>query len=309
MRPTPFLILIGYFTIYVVWATNYITIKIALESIPPFALGGIRFIASGIIIYTLSLIAGNHLLGFRKSITAIKQGFLLNVGGTGSLIWAEQYVASGIASIVFASIPLWIVLIDSRQWKQNLKSPSILFGITLGIAGVGTLFGLNQIKVGVQFLTGLFVLLMGAISWSAGTIFVKYSNDDIPILTRLAIQMTTAGFAMGLIALINGERNLFEIGSVTSNAWMSLAFQILFGSIMGYVAFLWLLKIRPALEVSTYNFVQPCVAILLGILIGGEEFNLRILLALGLILFAVFLIRYVDKIRWKNHLTKVKNIS
>lgn len=247
---------------------------------------------------------GTHLLGFRISIPAIKQGLLLNVGGTGSLIWAEKYVLSGITSIVFASIPLWIVLMDTKEWKKNLKSPPIVLGIIIGIVGVGTLFALEQIKVDAKFLTGLLVLIFGAASWSAGTIYVKNSTDNIPILTRLTIQMLTAGVIMGFIALLNGEGSQFDIFSITLSSWTGLVFQIICGSIMGYLAFLWLLKIRQALEVSTYNFVQPCVAILLGILLGGEDFNLRILIALALILMAVFLIRYIDKIQWGNILTK-----
>lgn len=229
----------------------------------------------------------------------MKQGIILNVGGTGSLMWAEQFVPSGIASVIYASIPLCIMLMDVSEWRNNLRNINIISGIILGIVSVGILFGMDQVHINKNFLIGLIVLLFGVISWSAGTIYIKYKTSDTPIMTRLAIQILTAGLCLGIIGLVKGEGYGFDFTSVTGVSWVSLSIQILVGSIGGYLAYLWLLRVRPAIEVSTYTFVHPCVAILLGILIGGEEFTFRIFCSLVLILLAVFLVRYAGRISLK----------
>lgn len=293
------LILVAYFIIYFIWPSNYLAISIAVDSIPPFLVGGLRFTIAGFLILIAAFWFMKHSVPKPADIfKASQQGILLNVVGTGSLIWAEQFVPSGIASIVFALVPLIIMIIDVPQWRNNFKSPFTISGVTIGMVSVLLLLGVD-IDAGEGSHAAIFVLFLSAISWSVGTIHIKYTIPEMPVITKLGIQMSTAGIILFVISLYRGEPTCLDWSEVTMVAWIALGIQIVVGSILGYFAFLWLLQVRPALEVSTIDFVHPCVAVLLGIFLGGEEFSLKGMLALVLIFIGVFLIHFTDIVKWK----------
>ena len=288
------LVIAAFASIYLIWGSTYLAILVGLETIPPFILLGSRFFVAGLLLLVWRL-----MLGERASGSAIRQhsfaGVLMLFGGTGAVVWVEQYISSGLAAIIVASMPFWFVLLDYKQWAFNFSNGLIISGILVGFAGVIYLFGPGNLDFSQGLSIQLFsmlVLIAGCIAWASGSLYLKYRTVAISTAMGAGVQMFAAGVFSLLVGLQQGEFADFSWGAVSAVSWAGLLYLISFGSLLGYLSYVWLLKQRPTVQVGTYAYVNPVVALLLGWMIAAEPFAWQQLAALGLILCGVLLINF-----------------
>ena len=220
--------------------------------------------------------------------------------GNGIVIWVEQYLESALVAILVSAAPLWFVLIDKRNWRVNLSNWGTVTGLIIGFAGVVLLFfekisgSLSDVNDSAGIIS-LFLLLIGSIAWTFGSLYSKYhgSNSSTQVLT--AWQMLSSGLVFLLISPFTGEWQKFDICQISAGAWLAAIYLVLFGSIAAFSAYVWLLKVRPAAQVSTYGYVNPVVAVLLGMFFAAEKVTLMQFTGLVIILGSVLLINRARK--------------
>ena len=287
------MVVIAFATVYIVWGSTYFFIGLSVAYIPPMLVGAFRYLLAGVSMLFYCLITGKKVFSWRVIRPAAVSGFLLLCCGNGCLIWAEQYIPSGLAAILLASGPVWFVLLDRRKWGENFHSASTIAGLVVGFAGVLMLFG-DQLRGGIYSdwrFVALAVLVCGSISWAAGSLYSKYrSAPGASNAVNAGWQMMAAGLVFVPASVLSGELWHFEPASVPVPAWLGILYLVTMGSLVGYSAFVWLLQVRPATQVSTHAYVNPVVAVLLGAFFGGERLSLLQVLGLVVILSSVLLI-------------------
>lgn len=291
---SPIMVIIAFAIVYIVWGSTYFFIKIAVGDFPPFMLGALRFLIAGIFMTAWCIIRGEKLFGIPNIKHAVISGVVLLFFGNGIIIWVEQSVPSGLASITVSSAPLWFILLDQPRWRENFRSRSIILGMIIGLAGVLVLFS-EQVSASIEGSGGIPVatmalLLLASISWAAGSLYSKYKSSKGSTMVNTSWQMMAAGFAFLPGVFIRDEFNGFNWTDVSTGAWLSLLYLVFLGSIAGFSAYVWLLRVRPAMQVSTYAYVNPVVAVLLGVFIANEKISLIQILGLITILGSVLLI-------------------
>ena len=283
-------LLAGFAAIYIVWGSTYLAIRIAIDSIPPFLMAGVRFLVAGAALYAWSRMRGAPAPTRRQwTAGAIVGGFLL-LGGNGGVVWAEQRVASGVAALLVATVPLWIVLLE---WMRGGRRPGLATagGVLLGLAGLALLVEPGGLMGGGRIDTlGVLVLVAASLSWSVGSLYSRsHRSADNPLLGS-AVQMLMGGVWLVLFSLATGDAMRLDPGAVTGRSLLALAYLIAFGSLVGYTAYIWLLGVTTPSRVATYAYVNPVVAVFLGWLVLDEPVTARVLVAAGVIVAAVVLI-------------------
>lgn len=213
--------------------------------------------------------------------------------GTGAVVWSEQYISSGLAATIVASMPFWFVLLDYKQWSFNFSNGLILTGVVLGFGGILCLFGWGGISSGQGLDAQTFAMLAlmcGCLAWASGSLFLKYRPAKTSTTIGAGIQMVAAGMFSMLVSWQQGETIGFAFSQVSLQSWLGLGYLISFGSLIGYLSYVWLLKMRPMVQVGTYAYVNPVVAMLLGWLVASEPFKWQQMAALAVILLGVLLI-------------------
>ena len=292
---SPLLVIIAFAIVYLVWGSTYFFIKIAVVGFPPLLLGALRFISAGILLLTWCLIKGEKIFVKRNMIHAAVSGFLLLVIGNGAVIWAEQTLPSAMVAIMVSSPPIWFVLLDRQNWRVNLKSTSTVVGLIIGFAGVILLFS-EQLEslfgpsTGNSKLPGMLLLLAGSISWAGGSLYSKYFNTQGSAPVNTAWQMLAAGFIFLPSSFLHNEVQHLQWQNIPAHSWYALLYLIIFGSIAAFSAYVWLLQVRPATQVSTYAYVNPVIAVILGVLFANENITLLQVGGLVVILGSVLLI-------------------
>lgn len=294
-----FLIYLAFAAIFIIWGSTYFFIFLGLETIPPFLLMGLRFVIAGLLLFVIIKVKGEFEKPGGKAIAknAI-YGTLLLAGGTGSVMWAEQYVPSGIASIVVCSLPFWFLILDYPNWKENLTNVSSLLGLIIGFVGVIILFDVNEAVFSDHFVLGVLVIIAGGISWVLGSMFSRYYPTNLPTLMNVALQMISAGIVCLVVSYFTKETEGFLFSNVSLTSWLGLGYLIVFG-ILAFVAYVWLITKRSLIQVGTYVYVNPVIALFLGWLFAHESISTKQILALLVILVGVVLINWVgyrDKI-------------
>lgn len=283
---------IALLALYIVWGSTYLGIRFAVETIPPFLHASLRFLVSGIILYAWRRAAGDPIpTASNWKVTAIVGAALL-LGGNGLVAWAEQTVPSGIAALMITTSPFWLVLFESLRAGGAKPSWQAILGLVIGFIGVFILVGPAEITGGEgSFDTfGIVLLLLAPIFWSMGSIYAKGADMPKSTLLSTGMQMLTGAVALFLVSVVRGELNGFSFGDVSMRSWLALLYLITFGSLIGFVSYGWLLHNAPISLVSTYAYVNPVVAVLLGSLLADEPLNGRILIAAAIIIGAVVLI-------------------
>ena len=247
---------------------------------------------------TWSLLRGENVWNVKDIKHAAVSGVLLLFVGNGAVIWVEQYMPSAMVAIVISSSPIWFILLDKPKWKENFKSKATIAGLVIGFAGVVLLFGEKMVAImgtlgSGKELGGMALLVVGAMCWSGGSLYSKYKAPDVSAAVNTTWQMLAAGFAFLPVALLHGEASKMNFSAVTTSSWLSLLYLIFFGSIAGFSAYVWLLKVRPITQVSTYAYVNPVVAVLLGVFFAAEHITFIQIIGLAIILASVFLINLV----------------
>ncbi len=288
------MVVVAFAIVYIVWGSTYFFIRLSIAHIPPMMLGALRFFIAGVLMLLWCLARGEQLFVWQHIRPAIVSGVLLLFSGTGVLIWSEQYLTTSLAAILLASGPIWFVVLDKRNWAVNFRSRETMTGLLVGFAGMILLFGGHGADGGHGGRPGqvlvMIILLLGAVSWAAGSLYAKYKSTGKSNSVNAGWQMLAAGMAFIPASLISGETRGFHWADVSLSSWLSLIYLITLGSLAGYSAFVWLLQVRSATQVSTHAYVNPVVAVLLGILFAGEKMTTMQWLGLAIILVSVLLI-------------------
>ncbi len=281
-------ILLAFAAVYLVWGSTYLFIKYAIETIPPFMLGATRFLASGGLLYAIARLRGGAHPSARDWRSAAITGVLMLGLGNGAVMFAEQTVPSGVVALIVSTVPIWIVLLDWLRPRGVRPRTSVFAGLALGLIGMVILIGPRAI-IGEGHVDGIgaLVLFIGSMGWALGTILSKGSKRSGSPLAYSALQMLAASAAMMVAALVFNEPANFALANVSLRSILSWVYLVLFGSIIGYTAYIYLLGVVSAAKAATYAYVNPIIAVLLGWAFANEPISARTLVAAAVILGGV----------------------
>jgi drug/metabolite transporter (DMT)-like permease len=287
-------IVAAFAAIYLVWGSTYLGIRFAIETIPPFLMGGARFMIAGAALYLWTRIRGNEKPAAIHWRSAAIVGACLIVGGNGAVVWTEQFVPSGMTALIVAMLPFWIVLIDWIGPARTRPSVGVAIGLVVGIAGTVVLVGPAAIhpsgNLGSGILVGALVLTCGEIAWALGSIYSRHAQLPKSALLATSMEMLTGGALLLLLGFITGEHKHFDLANVSARSLAGFAYLTSIGSLVGFTAYIWLLTVQPASRVATYAYVNPVIAVFLGWAFAGEQLTLRTAVAAAIIIGAVALI-------------------
>lgn len=235
--------------------------------------------------------------GKRAIIVNSVGGILMLVGGSGSVLWSQQYLGSGLAAILVASLPIWFVLLDRKQWPYYFGDKRVIMGVILGFIGILFLFGAGvrnglQAEKGWMQVIGIGVILLGCIAWTIGSLYVKYKAVQVDVATSAGIQLFSAGLFSLFPSFLTGEWNGFEWSQVSTGGWLSLLYLTIPGSVIAFMSYIYLLSVRPAAQAGTYAYVNPVIAVLLGVIFAHETVSGWQVLGLITILLSVLMINW-----------------
>ncbi len=278
--------------VYVLWGSTYLGIRFSIETLPPFFTQGVRFLLAGVVIYAWALAAGAARPSRREWGGAAVTGFLLFVCGTGGVVWAERFIPSGVAALVVATEPMSFVLIEAMR-RRRMPKGAVLAGIALGCAGLAILAGPGALGSRRFDAAAMAVLVVGTFCWAGGSLFSRGSRLPSSPVMATAVTLLCGGALLALAGLSAGELARFDPAAVSAKSVLATVYLFVFGSIVGFSAYLWLLRVTTASRVSTYAYVNPIVAVFLGWALAGEALTPRVLLASVVIVGAVaVVIRY-----------------
>ena len=289
-------VVIAYFFIYVVWGSTYYFIGVCLRDLPPFVLGAVRFSVAGGALLAVCRWRGERLLNKKLVLKSAVCGIVLLFIDQAVIMFAQRFVSSSLVAIVASSTAVWIMLLDVPAWRRNFKSLATVSGMLLGFLGVALLYAeqlLTEGQNGAHSEYGVLLLVGGCVSWACGTLYSKYgpsAEEEVGGLAGAAWQLVSASVVFGLCAGVTDGFADVDLPFVSMSTWLSLAYLIIFGSLMAYTAYVWLLKVRPASEVATHAYVNPVVAVVLGAGLGGERVTAVQLAGLAVILLSLALV-------------------
>lgn len=289
------LVVIAFAIVYLVWGSTYFFIRIAIQHIPALLMASLRFSMAGLLLLTWCAIKGEKLFNRESFKPAFISAFFLLVVGNGAVVWSEKYISSSFAAVIASTSPIWFVLLDSRNWQKNFNSKATVGGLMVGFAGVVLLFSENAAQAlsstGNRLqLISLIILAIGSASWAGGSLYAKYNSKGGSQLVNASWQMLFAGISFVPLSVSSGEWRNFRWQDVSMNSWVALSYLVIFGSLIAFSAYTWLLKVRPATQVSTHAYVNPVVAVLLGTLLAGEKMSAMQVSGLIIVLTSVLLI-------------------
>ncbi|HEY0668287.1 MAG TPA: EamA family transporter [Sphingobacteriaceae bacterium] len=290
---SPILIILAFAAVYLIWGSTYLGIAIAIQSIPPMIMAGTRFILAGVILFSWCYFVNNDRAVIKDWKENSIAGALMIFGGNGAIVWVEQYLPTGLVAVAVASLPIWLAVLDRPNWRFTFSRLTPILGLLIGFIGVILLFsGGKKITLNDSPLAAISipVLIAGNICWAAGTLYSKTIRSATPIFLRVSIQMIMGGLLYAIAAGISGEFSSLNINTMQTNSLLAVVYLILCGSLIGYVAYIWLLSKRPAAQVGTFAYVNPAVAVLLGWIILNEEITVYTIVSLIIILSGVVLI-------------------
>ncbi len=290
---------IALLALYIVWGSTYLAIRFSVETIPPFLHAALRFLISGAILYIWRRAAGDSLPTKSNWKATAIVGTLLLLGGNGLVALAEKNVPSGIAALVISTSPFWLVLFESLRAGGTKPNWQSLVGLVIGFGGVFLLIGPAEITGSEQQLNTFSVtlLLIAPFLWSLGSIYARGADMPKSTLMSTGMQMLMGSVALFIVSIVTGELNGFNFGEVSLRSWWGLAYLITFGSLVGFVSYGWLLHNAPVSLTSTYAYVNPVVAVILGWLLADESLDARILLASAIIIGSVILINSARQVK------------
>ena len=288
-------IFLAFTAVYIVWGSTYLAIWIGLNDLPPFLMSALRFLVAGGILQCWCRWKGEDYADPSSITRNAVSGILMLVGGTVSVVWAEQYLSSSLAAIIVTILPFWFVILDKRNWRYYFSNKSIVAGLVLGFAGVTILLGFGNsasapLLRSTNQLIGIVVILFGGLAWTMGSLYSKYKPARTSLLVNGSIQLLFAGVFCLFISFMSGEFRNFSLIGINSSSWWALAYLIIMGSLVTYLSYLYLLKKRSPAQVSTYVYINPVVAVLLGTLLANESITLLKVVALLIILAGVLLV-------------------
>jgi len=282
------LIIAAYITVCLVWGSTYLAIRVGVGEIPPFLFAGLRHLIAGFLLALICALTGRHFpRGWRAYRDQGLVGLLLLCIGNGLLVWAEQWVTSGVAALILATVPIFTACIVAMLPDGRRVGVLGWLGLLLGFAGVALLIQPSA-PLGGHWLLGASTLILASFAWAAGSVYAQRHPVQADLLPGISLQMLTGGLAISLVAILAGQATEFH---PTLPGLAALAYLIVFGSLIAFSAYGYLLRHITAAKASTYGYINPLVAVILGALLLDEHISVRILLALPLILSGVILVQ------------------
>jgi len=285
------LVLVAFAAVYIIWGSTYLAIRVGVESFPPLLLAGSRHLVFGLLFYPFF----RWKTGVRPTLahwrTAALTGFLLLFVGNGGVCVAEQTVPSGVTALLVATVSLWMVLVDWLRPGGVRPVARVMMGLLLGFGGLALLVGPKDLGGSARINpVGVAILVVAAFAWACGSIYSKHGEMPSSPLLGATMQSLTGGIALWIVGWMSGEVRSLHLSAVSTRSWVAMAYLIFFGSMMGFTAYIYILKHSTATRVATYAFVNPVVALFLGWMILGESITMRTILAAAVILAAVLLV-------------------
>ena len=292
-KPSRALVILAFAAVYILWGSTYLGIRLAIETLPGFLMAGTRFTLAGTILLLWSRLKGERFLSslteWRKALIV---GGLLLLFGNGGVTWAEKYVATGLVALLVSTEPLWVVILN---WILTRKRPNskVLLGVLIGLAGVTLLVsdGLSAVNDNSWLsLVGAGVVLVASFGWAAGSVFSNRHPISASTSMASGMQMFGGGCLLLILALVSGDAGRLNLANASWTSIGAFFYLLVFGSLVGFTAYSWLLNnVTPSMA-TTYAYVNPVVAVFLGWLIAGEPLTSRMLLAAVVIISSVILI-------------------
>jgi drug/metabolite transporter (DMT)-like permease len=288
--PTSGRVALAFAAVYVLWGSTYLAIRFGIETIPPFLMAGTRHLVAGLLLYIWMRSRGTPRPSATHWRSAAIIGGLMLLGGNGLVTWAEQRVPSGLAALIVASVPIWMAVLEGLE-KRARPGGAVIAGLLLGLAGIvllvvpGRFAGNGHVDP-----LGALALLTAALCWSTGSLYSRRVPLPASTFTATAMEMIAGGTWLWVAGLLFGEGSRLHLSAISMRSAVSLAYLILFGSLIGFTAYVWLLKATTAARVSTYAYVNPIVAVVLGTLFAGEVITARVAIAALVIVGSVALI-------------------
>ena len=290
-HPATWKTLLAFAIIYFVWGSTFLAIRIGVEQVPPLLLAAMRFLVAGIVLYAWLLARGERSPSLRQWISASLLGLMIFVFDYGLLFWAERRVASGIAAVMMATIPVFMALSEIIFLRTQRLTISLTVALLTGICGVAVLMS-HSLNLGGATIDrlGAIALIFASVSWSVASVLTRKLVLPESKAMSSGAQMLAGGILLALTSAATGEFRRFDPASVSRGAWFALAYLIVFGSIIGFTAYVWLLHHQSPTLVGTYAYINPVVAVLIGYLLAGEPLTRRTVLGTLLVLLSVVVI-------------------
>lgn len=289
------LVLGAFFAIYVIWGSTYLLNKIAVDQLPPFMLAGVRFVVAGLLIFGIALLLGKDVrISRRQLLNAVIAGFLFLSFGNGIVVWALKFVDSNFAALLISAQPLVILLM---MWIMQGKriQPMSLVGVGLGVIGMYLLIDQNNVVRHEHALAGVLMIFSAMLAWGYGSLFVGRADLHPNYFVNTGYQMLTGGILLGVMSLMFGE-TWVPAGSWEQDTTWAMVLLILFGSIVAFTSFNYLLKVVSPEKVATNTYVNPIVAMFLGWYFLGEAITTQSVVAAGILLTGVYFINTQKKL-------------
>jgi drug/metabolite transporter (DMT)-like permease len=287
-------IIIAFVALYLIWGSTYLAILFAIRSIPPLLMAGARFLLAGIILYGGARISGERSSSRAEWRTALIVGACLLLGGNGGVTLSEQYVPSGLAALLVATVPIYIAVLSWLFGMSKRPSAITWAGLVGGFVGVGVLVGpaLHFSSTGERSHAwiGMAILLCSSLIWSAGSLYSRTAKNAPSPFLAAGQQMLCGGALLFLAGIATGEMRHFDPQKITTQSFGAFIYLVLIGGIIGYVSYAWLLRYCDPAKVATYAYVNPIVAVLLGAAFAGEKVDMRTAIAAALIIGSVALV-------------------
>jgi len=290
-RPGTTAIVLAFAAIYLIWGSTYLAIRFAIETLPPFLMLSARFFTAGVLMYVFLRLRGEPRPTAREWKGAAVVGGLLLLGGTGAVGWAEQWIPSGLAALIVAIVPVWMVVLDWVGPENRRPTGSVIAGLVLGLVGVGVLVGPVDLSGGGRMqLIGSAVVVFGTLCWATGSVYgTRLPHPSSPWMSA-ALQMSAGGVLLMAFGTAMGEWARVDPGQVSARSLGALAYLIVFGSLIAFAAYVFLLRYEAPARVGSYAYVNPVVAVFLGWALAAEPVTARTIVAAAIILTGVILI-------------------
>jgi drug/metabolite transporter (DMT)-like permease len=284
-------LLLAFAAVYVIWGSTYLAIHVVLETLPPFTMAGARFVLAGLLLFAWMRHRGQPAPPLRQWRAAALVGALLLLGGHGGVVWAQQRVPSGLAALLVSTVPLWMVLLGWLQGVSPRPTRWVAIGLALGLGGVALLVtstGAHAERTVDP--AGAAALTFAALSWTYGSLRSRRADLPASPFLATAMEMVCGGVLLLVVGLVHGEWARIDVAGVSPRSLFSLVYLVIFGSLIGFSAYIYLLRATTPARATTYAFVNPVVALFLGWLVAGEVLSPQAVGAAAVILAGVVLI-------------------
>jgi drug/metabolite transporter (DMT)-like permease len=291
--PTKIRIIIAFAALYLVWGSTYLGIRFAIETIPPFLMAGFRFLLAGVIMYAMAWSQGACKSSWVNWRVSLIVGACLLLAGNGGVTISEQYIDTGLAALIVAIVPIYIVILGWATGMAPRPAPIVWLGLVGGFVGVGVLLGpalRSPSNGGRHPAIGMSILLVSSFIWSAGSLYSRSAKHAASPFLTAAQQMLCGGLLLLLAGIVTGELRSFHPRAISMLSLASFVYLIIIGAVVGYTAYIWLLRHCEPAKVATYAYVNPIVAVLLGAAFAGETLSMRVLIAGALIIGSVAIV-------------------